>query len=105
MRSGRRWVRRVLVGLACAGLYGLVLFQSPQGIPTLMERWNEVKTLESQNAALAREIAAQKERIERLRESPSEQEYLIRKELKLLREGETSFILPEQPKPTPAGKQ
>jgi len=37
-------------------------------------------------------------RIKKLEQSPSEQELEIRKKLKLLRPGETSFILPDQPK-------
>ena len=36
-----------------------------------------------------------KERIERLKNDPKEQELEIRRRLKLLRPGETSFILPE----------
>ena len=37
-------------------------------------------------------------RIRRLEESPSEQEMEIRKQLKLLKPGETTFILPDGPK-------
>jgi cell division protein FtsB len=85
----------VAAGLAA---YGLLLFKSPQGIPALLGRWNEIRRLEAQNAALHQQNQAQRAKINRLRESPSEQEFLIRKELKLLREGETQFILPEAPK-------
>ena len=41
---------------------------------------------------------SRRDRIKKLESSPSEQELEIRKKLKLLRPGETSFILPEQPK-------
>lgn len=88
----------LLVGAGVC-LYALILVKSPQGVPALLGRWNEIRALEAHNATLHQQNQIQKEKIGRLRESPSEQEYLIRKELKLLREGETQFILPEQPKP------
>ena len=63
-----------------------------------MDKWREIRRLEEENANLQRENDYRRERIKKLRESPSEQELEIRKQLKLLRPGETSFILPEQPK-------
>jgi len=55
--------------------------------------------LEERNAALAHENELRRERLKRLQDSPSEQEMEIRKQLKLLRPGETTFILPDAPKP------
>jgi cell division protein FtsB len=78
--------------------YGLVFFFGPQGVQALIEKRNEIRQLQEQNAALARENEARKERIRRLAESHSEQEMEIRKQLKLLRPGETTFILPDPPK-------
>ena len=49
-------------------------------------------------AATAAEIERRKERIQRLEKNSTEQEMEIRKQLKLLRPGETTFILPEAPK-------
>lgn len=66
-------------------------------MPALMEKRREIRELEEQNANLQREIQRKRERIDRLKNSPSEQEMEIRKQLKLLRPGETSFILPEKP--------
>ena len=63
-----------------------------------MDKWREIRRLEEDNASLQRENDYRRERIKKLQESPSEQELEIRKQLKLLRPGETSFILPEQPK-------
>ena len=54
--------------------------------------------MQEQNAALTREIEHRRDRIRRLEESPSEQEMEIRKQLKLLKPGETTFILPDGPK-------
>lgn len=63
-----------------------------------MAKHREIRQLEEQNATLAHEIEMRKERIKRLEDSASEQEMEIRKQLKLLRPGETTFILPDPPK-------
>lgn len=63
-----------------------------------MEKYREIRTLEAQNAAAVVENQRRRERIERLRSNTSEQEMEIRKQLKLLRPGETTFILPDAPK-------
>ena len=63
-----------------------------------MERRREVRRLEERNADLAHENELRRERLKRLQDSPSEQEMEIRKQLKLLRPGETTFILPDAPK-------
>ncbi len=81
---------------ALVGAYGYRTLRSPQGIPALREKWNEIRKLEEDNAALQRENDYRRDRIKKLQDNPSEQELEIRKKLKLLRPGETSFILPEQ---------
>lgn len=78
--------------------YGYLTLSRPQGIPALQGKWNEIKKMEEDNAALQHENDYRRKRIEKLRDNTSEQELEIRKKLKLLRPGETSFILPEQPK-------
>jgi cell division protein FtsB len=80
------------------GVYGYMSLRGPQGIPALMDKWREIRKLEEDNASLQRENDYRRDRIKKLQESPSEQELEIRKKLKLLRPGETSFILPDQPK-------
>jgi cell division protein FtsB len=65
------------------------------GIPALIQKQREIRTLEKQNADLAREIEFRRERIQRLREDESEQELEIRQRLKLVRPGEKVFILQE----------
>ena len=93
-------VRRiaVLVGFVLIGVYGYLSLRGPQGVPALMDKWREIRRLEEDNASLQRENDYRRERIKKLQDSPSEQELEIRKQLKLLRPGETSFILPEKPK-------
>ena len=92
-------VRRaiLLIVFALIGAYGLMELRSPQGIPALRQRWTEIRKLEEENANLQRENNYRRERIQKLESSASEQELEIRKKLKLLRPGETSFILPPQP--------
>ena len=87
-----------LAAIALVGAYGWATLKGPQGLEALMEKHREIRRLEEQNAALAHEIETRKERIQRLESSASEQEMEIRKQLKLLRPGETTFILPDQPK-------
>ncbi len=91
-------IRRVvfLIVFALVGAYGYYSLRSPQGIPALRQRWGEIRQMEEQNAALERENDYRSARIKKLQQNPSEQELEIRKKLKLLRPGETSFILPEQ---------
>jgi cell division protein FtsB len=93
-------VRRAILVIVFAliGAYGLVELRRPQGIPAIKARWTEIRKLEEENANLQRENDYRRERIKKLESSVSEQELEIRKKLKLLRPGETSFILPEQPK-------
>lgn len=88
------WVAGITLALA----YAWMAFRGPQGIQSLMEKHREISSLEEQNADKARQIKALKERIDRLEKSGSEQELEIRKTLKLLRPGETTFLLPDPPK-------
>lgn len=94
------FIRRVavLIVFVLVGVYGYFSLRGPQGVPALMDKWREIRRLEEQNASLQRENDYRRDRIKKLQDSPSEQELEIRKQLKLLRPGETSFILPEQPR-------
>ena len=92
----RRTVFLLVVGLIA--VYGFLALRGPQGIPALRGKWREIRTLEEDNANLQRENQYRRDRIKKLEESPSAQELEIRKKLKLVRPGETSFILPDPPK-------
>ena len=81
--------------LAMMALYGYTSLSGPQGIPALQKKLSEVRQLEEEVANLKRDNQAKKDHIRRLESDPAEQEIEIRKRLKLLRPGETSFILPE----------
>jgi cell division protein FtsB len=86
-----------LVVLCLAGGYLWIALRGPQGFGALLDRRAEIRQLEEENAALARENEHRREHIRRLEDSRSEQEMEIRKQLKLLRPGETTFILPDAP--------
>lgn len=93
----RNSVRRVffVMALLTAGALGYRTLTSPQGIPALREKWNQIREMEEQNATLQRENDYRRDRIKKLQSNAAEQELEIRKKLKLLRPGETSFILPD----------
>ena len=82
-----------VVAVLLAASYALVTLRGPQGVPALIERQNQIRTLEKQNTDLQREIEFRRERIQRLQEDESEQELEIRQRLKLVRPGEKVFIL------------
>jgi cell division protein FtsB len=90
----------VLVICAAAFAYALVAFRGPNGVPALMEKRRQITVLQEQNATLAADNQRKRERIEKLDKDRAVQELEIRKRLKLLRPGETQFILPDQ-KPSP----
>ena len=75
--------------------------RGPQGIDALLEKHREIRQLQEHNAERARENEQRREHIRRLKDSQSEQDMEIRRQLKLLRPGETTFILPEAPKDAP----
>lgn len=101
----------MLTAITVVCVYAVVALRGPQGVPALMEKRREIRELEEQNATLARENLRKKERIELLKNSAEQQELEIRRQLKLLKPGETSFILPgggakstEAPKAEPPAK-
>lgn len=86
-----------LMAVGVALLLAILTLRGPQGFPALLEKQRGIRMLEQDNADLARENERKRRRIERLKTSRAEQELEIRKQLKLLRPGETQIILPETP--------
>jgi cell division protein FtsB len=91
--SKRRAGLALVVILASA--YGWMFLRGPQGFQTLLEKRREIRDWEERNDVIRRENERRKERIRRLQESRSEQDLEIRKQLKLQKPGETTFILPD----------
>ncbi len=88
----------MLLAVAAFLFFGL---RVPQAVADLRARHETIRRLQKENADLEKDLAEKRDRVRRLRDSRSEQELEIRKQLKYQREGETSIILPEQ-KPNPA---
>lgn len=81
--------------------WGIVALRGPNGISALNEKRRQVRELQEKNATAAAENQRRRERIEQLKSSRPAQDLEIRERLKLLRPGETQFILPDAPKETP----
>jgi cell division protein FtsB len=88
-----------VAALVSMAVYGYISLTGPQGLPALRAKWNEIHQLEEQNKNLEHDNQVRKEHLERLQNNPAEQDLEIRKRLKVHKPGETSFILPEAPKP------
>ncbi len=85
----------IVLAVALLAIFAVNTLRGPQGLPALMKKEREIRDLQEKNADLMREIQMKRDRLKRLRDSQDEQEQEIRKRLKLLRPGETSFILPD----------
>ena len=88
-----RFLRTLVAIAALAGLaaYATIMLRGPQGLRALQERRQQIRTLEEQNANLARDIEAKKQRIERLKNDPSTQRVAVQQGLGKLPEGATEF--------------
>jgi cell division protein FtsB len=99
IQSSKRRAGFVVVAVLALA-YGWVFLRGPQGFQTLIEKRHEIRDLEIKNDEMRRENDRRKERIRRLQDSRSEQDMEIRKQLKLQKPGETTFILPESEQKT-----
>ena len=75
--------------------------RGPQGVSGLREKLKEIDELQEQNATLTKEVQEKQDRIQQLKSNPAAQEEEIRRRYKLLKPGETTFILPDAPKTSP----
>lgn len=80
-----------------AGAYALFALRGPQGIPALMDKWDQVRQLEQENAELREKIRQKRDRIQELREKESALELEVRKDLQQMKPGEKTLILPNSP--------
>lgn len=85
-----------LAALAGLAAYATIMLRGPQGLSALSEKRHEIRTLEEQNANMARDIEAKKQRIKRLMDDPSTQEVEIEKRLGRIHPGDTEFKVPGQ---------
>lgn len=95
-----RYLRPLAAAAALIGLgaYAAIMLGGPQGVSALVEKRQEIRKLEDQNATLARDIEAKKQRIERLKNDPMTQELELEK-LGLLHKKDTQFKIAGEHKP------
>jgi cell division protein FtsB len=87
-----------LVAFLLVAGYAVVTLRGPKGIPALVARQQQIEQAEKRNAELAKEIERERDHIQRLANSPAEQELEIRERLKLVHPGEKVFITGEPDK-------
>jgi len=91
--------RAIYAAVVLSGVvYAFVVLRGENGIPGFLAKTHQVQQLEQSNQKLVREIELKKDRIQRLQENPTEQEYEIRQRFKLARPGEKIYILDDQKK-------
>ena len=88
----------LLAGALVVFAFAAIALRGPSASPILSEKRRTIEELQDRNATLAAENERKRQRIEKLKHSRAEQELVIRERLKLVRPGETQFILPDQPK-------
>jgi cell division protein FtsB len=74
-------------------VYAFVELRGPSGIGALMQRRALVSQFEVENQKLNQELQHRQDRIQRLEQNPTEQEFEIRQRLKLAKPGEKIYIL------------
>jgi cell division protein FtsB len=92
----------LVAAIIVLSVYAIITVRGPNGFAVLTEKRRQIRDLQEQNATLTAEVQRKRDRIERLKHSRAEQELEIRDRLKLMKPGETQFILPETPKEDPA---
>ena len=97
LQSGDMFTSFTKIGYTAALLsviaFCLYSLRGPQGIPAWLEKRKEVVVRQEENARLYRENEALRLRIERLEKDANQQEWEIRKRLKLVHPEETVYIL------------
>ena len=81
-----------LATLTALAAYAAIMLRGPQGLSALAEKQKQIRTLEEENANLAREIEARKQHILRLDKDRATQILELRK-LGFVGEGDTSFTV------------
>lgn len=84
-----------VIAFVIVGAYIVIALRGPQGIPTLLEKRKQIRTMEERNANLMREIRNQRDRIRKLSQSKPEQEEQIRKDYHLQHPGDVTLMLPD----------
>jgi cell division protein FtsB len=89
--------KSLLLSIGIVLTLGWAAVSGSHGIDGMLEKREQIRQLQEENAQLEAENTKRQERIQRLENSPSDQDIEIRK-LNLLKQGETTFMLPEAEK-------
>lgn len=87
-----------VVVLMVVAIYVVATLRSPEGLAAVFAKQSEIRKLQQQNADIEQDIRTKRERIRKLSEDSSEQDIVIRERLRLLKQGETTFIIQDQKK-------
>jgi cell division protein FtsB len=82
-----------IVAVLAVAAYALVALRGPRGFAALMEKERQIKQMEKRNADLNRDVERARQRIERLKGDPAEQERIIKERLKLVHPDEKVYVL------------
>jgi cell division protein FtsB len=88
----------IIFGLIALAAYATIMFRGPQGLAALQEKQNEAHRIEVENANMRKQNTELQQRINRLMHDPDAQETAVRRRTGKTRPGDTSFVIPEQPK-------
>jgi cell division protein FtsB len=90
------------IGYAVAALvfagYAIATLAGPRGYAAWRDKERQIQVLEKQNAELARQNEAERQRIDLVNGNAAEQEKVIQDRLKLVHPGEKVYVLPDQKK-------
>ncbi len=87
----------LLLGAGMLLTLGWAAISGSQGLDGMLEKRAQIKQLQEENAAIEAENSDRQARIGRLESSPTEQDLEIRR-LNMVKQGETTFMLPEEEK-------
>jgi len=88
----------IIFGLIALAAYATIMLRGPQGLSALQEKQNTAHRLEVEIANMRKQNSEQQQRINRLKNDPDLQESVVRQRTGKTLPGDTSFVLPDQPK-------
>ena len=90
-------IRAIYAFIVLSGvIYAFVVLRGPNGIPGLRMKQQLIQEYEQGNVKMQREIEEKQERIRRLQDNTTDQEFEIRQRLKLAKPGEKIYLLDDK---------
>lgn len=88
-----------MIALA-ASAYAILALTGPEGVSSLLAKWDQIRQLEQENNTIRTRIAEKRKRILMLEEQRDAIDIEVRRELQQLRKNEKVLILEGQRKPS-----